>query len=184
MFAKFEDLGVVHVGYQGLAIRCWTCWSCPSVSNPDWAKFYSCGSRTSRSTSWLCSRVLYSAARLQKEVLQLFCGPRCGYKFPQNCSSHLIILKMILRLGFVDLADHAAISVFNTTRGTLGVKRTFWQSSSVVFMHTAFSMQAAGSPVTCVSDPCQPAIPTRTQNTFFNKKNMEKQRLQKNSWEQ
>ena len=34
---------------------------------------------------------------------------------------------------------------FSTTRVTLGVKRTFWQTSSCVFIHTAFSMQAACS---------------------------------------
>ena len=56
-----------------------------------------------------------------------------------------MVPKMIFRLGLVDLADHAASSFFHTTRGTLGVRRTFWLSSSVVFIHTAFSMHAAGS---------------------------------------
>ena len=42
-----------------------------------------------------------------------------------------MVPKMILRLGFVDLADHACCEFdFSTTRGTLGVKRTFWWSSS------------------------------------------------------
>ena len=100
MFAKFEDLGDV-----------WTCWSSPSVSRPEWAVLYSCSSRTSRSTSWLCSRVLYSAARLQKEVFQLFCGPRCCYKFPRNFSSRLMDPKRILRVGFVYLADYIASSI-------------------------------------------------------------------------
>ena len=36
-----------------------------------------------------------------------------------------MVPKMILLLGFVDLADHIASSFFNTTRRTLGVKRTF-----------------------------------------------------------
>ena len=64
---------------SSLAILCWTCWSSASGSNPEWTILYVCGSRTSRSTFWLCSRVLYSAARLRKEVLQIFCDPRCCY---------------------------------------------------------------------------------------------------------
>ena len=92
------------------SIICGTCWSSPSVSSPEWTILHSCGSRTSRSTSWPCSRVLYSAARLQKEVLQVFCDPRCCYRFPRNFSNRLMVPKMILRLGFVDL-DHIASSI-------------------------------------------------------------------------
>ena len=84
------------------AILCWTCWSSASVSSPGGKIPCTGGSRTSRSTSWLCSRVLYSA-RLQKEVLQVFCGPRCCYRCPRNFSNGLMVPKMILRLGFVDL---------------------------------------------------------------------------------
>ena len=36
-----------------------------------------------------------------------------------------MVPKMILRLGFVDLVDYCEFD-FSTTRGTLGVKRTFW----------------------------------------------------------
>ena len=38
----------------------------------------------------------------------------------------MMVPKMILRLGFVDLVDHIASSIFSTTHGILGVKRTFW----------------------------------------------------------
>ena len=52
------------------AIPCWTRWSSASGSNP-WGTIPCAGaSQTFRTTSWLCSRVLYPAARLQKEVLQ------------------------------------------------------------------------------------------------------------------
>ena len=63
-----------------------------------------------RSTSWPCSRVLYPAARLQKEVLLILCHPRCCYKFPRNFSNRLMVPKMILRLGFVDLVNRIASS--------------------------------------------------------------------------
>ena len=72
---------------------------------------YACGSRTSRSTSWPCSHVLYSAARLQKEVIQVFCDPRCCFRFPCHLSNRSMVPKMILRLGFVDLVDHIASSI-------------------------------------------------------------------------
>ena len=48
------------------------------------------------------------------------------YKFSHNFSNRLMVLKMILRLGFVDLVDQNCEFHFSTTRGTLGVKRTFW----------------------------------------------------------
>ena len=72
---------------------------------------YACGSRTSRSTSGLCSRVWFSAARLQKEVLQVFFDLQCCYRFPYNFSNRSMVPKMILRLGFVDLVDHLASSI-------------------------------------------------------------------------
>ena len=103
IFAMFEDLGVVHVGDQVLRFF---------AELVDLLRLSQvCGSRTSRSTSRLCSRVLYSAARLQKEVLQIFCGPRCRCRFHRNFSNRLMVPKMILRLGFVDLADHIASSI-------------------------------------------------------------------------
>ena len=55
--------------------------------------------------------MLYSACRLQKEVLQKFCNPRCCYKFPSDSSNQLMGPKMILLLGFVDLVDHIASSI-------------------------------------------------------------------------
>ena len=82
-----------------------------SISSPEWMILCACGSRTSRSTSWPCARVFYSAARLQKEVLQIFCIPRCCYGFPRNFSNRSMVPKMILRLGFVDLVDHIASSI-------------------------------------------------------------------------
>ena len=42
----------------------------------------------------------------KRQVLRLFCDPRCCYRFPRNFSSRLLVPKKILRLGFVDLADH------------------------------------------------------------------------------
>ena len=55
--------------------------------------------------------MLYPAARLQKEVLLIFCDPRCCYRFPRNFSSRLMVPKMILRLDFADLTDHTSSSI-------------------------------------------------------------------------
>ena len=89
-----------------------------------WMKeiIYVCGSRTSRSTFWLCSRVLYSAARLQKEVLQLSCGPRGCYRFPLNFSNSQDDLASWL-CGSCGPCCEFDLS---TTRGTLGVKHILW----------------------------------------------------------
>ena len=93
------------------AILCWTCWSSASGSSPEWMILYVCGSRNSRPTFRLCSRVLYPAARLQKEALQIFCNPQCCDIFHRNSSNRSVVPKMILRLGFVDLVDHVASSI-------------------------------------------------------------------------
>ena len=58
-------------------ILCWTCWSSASGSSHEGRILRSGRSRTSQSTSWPCSHVLCSAARLQKEGLQKFCNPKC-----------------------------------------------------------------------------------------------------------
>ena len=50
---------------------------------------------------------------------------------------------MFSRYVLVDLVDREF--GLSTTRGNLGVNRTLRYSSSFVFMHTAFSMQTAGS---------------------------------------
>ena len=50
-------------------------------------------------------------SRLQKVVLQIFCNPRCCYRFPRNFSNRSMVPKMILLLGFVDLVDHIANSI-------------------------------------------------------------------------
>ena len=55
--------------------------------------------------------MLYPAARLQKEVLQILCNPQCYYKFPSNFPNSLMVPKMILRLGLVNLEDHSASSI-------------------------------------------------------------------------
>ena len=126
IFAKFEDLGAVHVGDQVFRFL---------------AELVS----LLRLSQILNGRIFvlvvlelldqpldfvlaYCILRIEcrKKVLQLFGDPRGGYKFSRNCSNRLMVPKMILRLGFVDLADHAASSIFKKTRGTLGVKRTFW----------------------------------------------------------
>ena len=52
--------------------------------------------------------MLYSAARLQKEVLHIFCDPRCCYRFPRKFSNRSMVPKMILRL---DLVYHIASSI-------------------------------------------------------------------------
>ena len=45
------------------------------------------------------------------EVLQIFCDPRCCYKFHHNFSTRSMVPKVILLLGFVDLVDHIASSI-------------------------------------------------------------------------
>ena len=126
IFAKFEDVGVVHVGDQVLPFLAELVNLLRLSQILNKRIFIPVVLELLDQPLGLCSRVLYSAAQLQKEVLQLFCGSRCCYKFLRRCSSHLMVPKMILRFGFVDLADRSASSIFNTTRGTLGVKRTFW----------------------------------------------------------
>ena len=51
--------------------------------------------------------------------------------------------KMFLRPVLADLVVHFANS--STTCGNLGDWYTLWYNSSLVFMHTAFSMQIAGN---------------------------------------
>ena len=51
-------------------------------SSPERMMSYVCGCRTSRSGAWPCSHVLYPAARMQKDVLQILCNPRCCYQVP------------------------------------------------------------------------------------------------------
>ena len=55
--------------------------------------------------------MLCPAARLQKEVLQIFCNPQCCHRFPRTSSNRSMVPKMILRLGFVDLVDRIASSI-------------------------------------------------------------------------
>ena len=89
------------------AILCWTCWSSASGSSPEGRIPYVCGSRTSRSTSWPCSRVLYPPARLLKEVathgvvtsFSVTC--RIAWWFPRwSCVLALWILLTILGVRF------------------------------------------------------------------------------------
>ena len=61
-----------------------------------------------------------------------------GFPITSRCS--LGGLRIFLLLDQVDPVVHFANSDLVQTRGTLGVKRTFWYSSSLVFMHTASSM--------------------------------------------
>ena len=83
------------------------------------------GSQTSRSTSWPGSHVLYSAAWLQKEVLQKLCNPRCCCKFLRNSSNRSMVPRMILRLGFVDLVDRVASSIWVQPVALLESSETF-----------------------------------------------------------
>ena len=94
------------------AILGWTCWSSASGSRLESMILYVCVSRTSRSTSWPCSRVLYSVVRLRNKVLQLVCNQRCCYRCPNNFSNRSMVPEMIMRLGFVDLVDHIASSIW------------------------------------------------------------------------
>ena len=93
------------------AILCWNWWSSASGSSPEGRILCVCVSRTSRSTSWLHFRAVYSATRPRKEVLQILCGPRCCYKCPRIFSNRLMVPKTILLLGFVDRVDHIASSI-------------------------------------------------------------------------
>ena len=71
-----------------------------------------------------------------RKSIQIFCNLLCCYKFHRNLSNRLLVSPMILRLGFVDLADYITSSI---------LARTFWYSSSCIFIFAAFSMQAANS---------------------------------------
>ena len=112
IFAKFEDLGVVQVGDLILRFFAELVYLLRLAQVLEEGFLMLVGSRTSRSTSWPCSHVLYPAARLQKEVHQKFCNPRCCRKFHRNSSNRLTVPKMILRLGFVDLGDRVASSIW------------------------------------------------------------------------
>ena len=109
-FAKFEDLGVVHVGDQALRFfaELVDLLRLSQVLNK---RFIMLVVLELLDQPLLRSRVLCSAARLQKEVLQLFCDPRCCYRFPLNSSNRQMGPKMTLRLGFVDLVDQIASSI-------------------------------------------------------------------------
>ena len=109
-FRKVRRSRCCSNGRSSVVILWWTCWSSSSGSNPEWMNLYVCGSRTSQITFWLCSRVLHSASRLRKEVLQICCDPRCCYRFHRNFSNRSTVPKMILLPGFVDLVDHIASS--------------------------------------------------------------------------
>ena len=56
-----------------------------------------------------------------------------------------MVPKMILRLGFVDLVDHIASSILTRLVAFLELPDTFCDGAHPeIFIHTAFSMQAAG----------------------------------------
>ena len=111
IFAKFEDLGVVHVGDQVLRFFAELVNLLRLFQILDERIFILVVLELLDQPLDFVLAFCISAARLQKKVLQLFCGPWCCYRFPRNFSSHLMVPKMILRLGFVDLADHIAISI-------------------------------------------------------------------------
>ena len=111
IFAKFEDLGVVHIGDQILRFFAELVDFLCLAQVPKEGLLVLMALELFDQLLDLVLACCISAARLQKEVLQIFCGPQCGYKFPRNCSSHLMVPKMISRLGFVDLADHTASSI-------------------------------------------------------------------------
>ena len=111
IFAKFEDLRVVQVSDQVLRFfaelvdllrlaQILNEWFCMSVVLEFLDQPFDS-----------CSCVLYSAARLQKEALHLFCDPRCGYKLHRDFSNRLMVPNMILLPGIVDLVDHIASSI-------------------------------------------------------------------------
>ena len=93
------------------AIPCWTCWSPSSAWSPERRILCSGGSRTSRSTVWLCLCDVYLSAQLQKEAHQEFCNPRCCARFPKTILIRLDGHKMFLRPVLVDLVDQFASSI-------------------------------------------------------------------------
>ena len=92
------------------AILCWTRWSPSSAWSPGWRILCSGGSRTSRSTVWLCLYDVYLAVQLQKEVHQEFCNPLCCAWFPRTFF-RLVGHKMFLLPVLVDLVDQFASSI-------------------------------------------------------------------------
>ena len=65
--------------------------------------------------------------------------------FPRNFSMRFGGHKMFLHLDQVDPVVHFANSASVHFEGNLGDWHTLWYSSSLVFMHTAFSIHIAGS---------------------------------------
>ena len=59
----------------------------------------------------LFSRFVFCCSTAESE-LQIICDPRCCYRFHHNLSNRLMVPKMIMRLGFVDLVDHISSSIF------------------------------------------------------------------------
>ena len=98
---------------SSLAILCWTCWSSASGSSPEWMILYALWfSNFSINHLTLFSRVVFCCSTAERgKVPQIFCDPRCCYRFHRYYSNRSMVPKMILRLGFVDLVDHIASSI-------------------------------------------------------------------------
>ena len=109
IFAKFEDLDVVHVGDQ-IQRFCAELVDLLRMSQIlNWANLYSCGSQLLDQPldfGLACCVLLLDC----RKELQNCCDPRYCYRFLRNFSNRSMVPKMILLLGFVDLADHIASS--------------------------------------------------------------------------
>ena len=90
---------------------CWTCWSPSSAWSLEGRILCSGGSRTSRSSFWLCFYDVYLAVQLQKEVHQEFCNPRCCARFLMAILIRLVGHRMFLRPVLVDLVDQFSSSI-------------------------------------------------------------------------
>ena len=138
LFEKFEDLSVVHVGDQVLRffaelvdlLVCLKSWMNDSLYL--WFSNFSIHSLT------LYSRVVFCCSIAERSTPGILWSTVL-LQIHHYVSNRLMFPKMILRLGFADLVDHIANSISARL-----VAHSEW-SSSEVFTHSAFSMQAASS---------------------------------------
>ena len=111
VFAKFEDLGIVHVGDQILRFfaELVDLLRLSQVLKERFLKLV-----VLEQLDQLLNLVLTCCFLLldcRKRYSRKFCNPRCCYKFPRNSSNRLMVPKMILRLDFVNLVDRIASSI-------------------------------------------------------------------------
>ena len=107
-FAKFEDLGVVHVGDKVLRFfaELVDLLRLAQVLKEGFFMLVVLELLGQPLDFVLACCILLLDCR--KRYCRLLCGPRCCYRCHRNFSNRSTVPKMILRLGFVDLADHIA----------------------------------------------------------------------------